>query len=162
MDDFKGVKINSLFYRLVSNLFGALAVTTILAAIFGSLPAIGAGSWGVFFIIYGGIFVLAYLWGIMKALLEYLHLRYKIADHSASFRMGMFSVDTATVPYSKITNASYYQSFLARFFSVGDINIDQEDSSYSFKGVDRKIADEVLDVVAKKSNIQPISGVAKS
>lgn len=161
MDEFKKVKVNSLYYRLARAFFGALGITTVLSILFGALPAIGAKSWNIFFVIYGVIFTLAFLWGAIKSLLEYLHLKYKIADQSVSFRSGMLSVNTATIPFAKITNASFFQSLLARLFSVGNINIDQEDSSYSFIGVDRQIGDEVLDVIAKKSNIQPMVSASK-
>lgn len=157
MDDFKKAELNSLYLRLTNSIFGALVTTTILAILFGVLPAVGAKSWTVFFVIYGVIFLIALLYGASKSLLEYLHLKYKLTDQSLSFRSGMFSVHTTTIPYSKITNAAYDQSLLARLFSAGDINIDQEDSNFAFKGIGSKIADEVLDAIAKKSNILPIS-----
>lgn len=157
MDDFKKAELNSFYYRLTNSFFGALVSSTILTVLFGILPAIGAKSWTVFFVVYGVIFLIAFLYGAFKSLLEYSHLKYKLADQSIGFRSGMFSVNTTTIPYSKITNAAYDQSLLARLFSVGDINIDQEDSSFQFKGIGSKIADEVLDVIAKKSNIVPIS-----
>lgn len=97
------------------------------------------------------------MYGAIKSFLEYSHLKYKLAEQSVNFRSGMLSVHTATIPYSKITNAAYDQGLLARLFSTGDINIDQEDSSFQYKGIGSKIADEILDSIAKKNNILSIS-----
>lgn len=157
MDDFLKVEVNSLYYRFASSLWRAVISSTILNFVFGVWWAIGAKSWIVFLVIYGLLFLVALLYGVIKSLLEYSHLKYKLADQSLSFRSGLLSVSTTTVPYSHITNVAYDQGILARLFSVGDINIDQEDSDFSFKGIGSSIADKILDVIAKKSNIRPIS-----
>ncbi len=157
MDDFQKVKINSLYYRLVKNFFQALGTSLVLAVVFGILPAIGAQSITLFFGILGTILLIVYVLGILKALLEYVNLKYKVEEQSLSFRSGLLSVSTTNIPYSKITNVSFDQSFLERIFSVGDVNIDEEDSGVGLAGVDSKIGDIILDAIAKKSNIQPIS-----
>lgn len=154
MDDFKDVDVDSLHYRLANSFFGAFISSTVLTLMFGTWWAVAANSWTAFFTIYGTLFSLAFLYGAGKGYLEYIHLKYKLSAQSVGFRSGMLSVNT-TIPYSKITNASYSQSFFARMFSVGNINIDQEDSSFSFEGIGSRIADEVLDEISKKSNIHP-------
>lgn len=158
MDDYKKVDVSSLYYRLIKSLIIAL----IFAVIISFLPTVGmiganAWSWLGFFLMIGIIATPVFLIGLIASLLEYAHLKYKIAEQSVNFRDGALSVHTTSIPFSKITTASYDQGLLARLFSVGDINIDQEDSEFSFKGVGSKIANEVLDIVAKKSNILPVS-----
>ncbi|MBI2338616.1 PH domain-containing protein [Candidatus Daviesbacteria bacterium] len=157
MDDFKKVEVNSLYYRLFDSIVRAMVAAGILSLLSVVWMAYAAKSWIVFFIGYGILFVIAFLYGTTKGLLEYIHLQYKLAEQSVNFRSGLLSVRTTTIPYSKITNAAYDQNPIARLFSVGDINIDQEDSSFEFKSIGSKIADEILDVIAKKSNVLPIS-----
>lgn len=157
MDDFKKVEVNSLYYRLFGSIIGAIVAAAVLSLLSLVWVAIAANSWTVFLVGYGVIFIIAFLYEATKSYLEYIHLKYKLAEQSVNFRSGLLSVHTTTIPYSKITNAAYDQGPIARLFSVGDINIDQEDSSFQFKGIGSRIADEILDAIAKKSNILPIS-----
>ena len=102
-------------------------------------------------------FVISSLAIYVAARLEYGNLKYLIEEDALFLKEGVLRVDTETIPFQKIRNASFLQSLLQRMFKVGDLVIEQDPESYTWEGIDLKTARTILDAVAQKSNIQPIS-----
>lgn len=135
-------------------------ISLFITIIFGIWWAL-AGAKAVTFAIFGIVFVIQIIWGTLTSLLEYKNLQYSLTSHSVNFHTGVFSLNTLSVPYSKITNANFNQSFFQRFFSVGDVTIDQEDSESTIKAIDQPTARKIMNEISSKSNIQPITSQSK-
>ncbi len=159
MNNFQGVERASLQYRLLPRLI-VLAVICILIAVGASyVLTIFNLQVNLLYIIAIPviIFVAFGLFILLSAYLEYSNLKYLIETNSLFLKEGVFSVDTETIPFEKIRNASFKQGFLQRLYGVGDVVIDQDPESYTWQGIDQKTAQVIMQAVAEKSNIQPIA-----
>jgi membrane protein YdbS with pleckstrin-like domain len=104
--------------------------------------------------------VLLVIFGLITsamAYIEFTNLKYLIEEHALFLKEGVFEVDTETIPFQKIRNAAFYQTFLQRLYKVGDLVIDQDPETYTWSGIDTDTARIIMDAVSDKSNIQPIS-----
>ena len=149
MEEFQKTNQAAFNYRLIKNLLAGLVLS-----LFVSLFAVMAQTNVLIIIV---CFLLPLIAGYIFASVEYQNLGYKIEANSIGFRQGIFSLKTLTFPFIKITNASFNQSFIQRLFSVGDIVVDQEDAENKLKGIDKETADKIIQEIASKSNIQPIT-----
>ena len=156
MKTYSKVGLRAVIYRVIRDLpFGIVSIFLVSSLIAGALFIFEVGEYaGVIFV---GLLLVQFIIFSLALLLEYFNLAYVIEDNSISFREGVFSVKTITIPYAKITNVSFSQSLFQRLFGVGNIFIDQEDSEYSWKGVDTETAHKIIEEISKKSNIQPIA-----
>lgn len=102
------------------------------------------------------LLILQIIWTIFTAWLEYNNLGFAFDEKGLQFKEGTFSLHTQTIPYSKISNASFTQSFFQRMFNVGNVVIDQEDSQSIFDHLDRTSAESILQAVSEHSNVQPV------
>lgn len=150
----------SLVYRMVKDGIIAFFITIVIGGSIGLwLEAVGITNGFAFSLL--AVFLLGLMYIIINNFLEYNSLGYNITPNSLQFREGILSVRTITIPFAKITNVSYNQSLSQRIFSVGDVHIDQEDSSYAWNDIDNTTANQVVKEISSKSNVQPISA-AKS
>lgn len=155
MSEYSRAHISALFYRFVTRGL----VSTLLFLVFALIVAIVYTSgkldsfpWIAVLIIMG----LPLAWKLLTSWLEYMNLGYSFDDKSLKFREGIFSLHNQTIPFYKISNASFTQSFFQRVFNVGDVIIDQEDSQSDLKAVDRATAEKIIQSVSQNSNIQTI------
>src|SRR3989344_2349816 len=110
--DFIKADQSSLLYRIISHLLFAplwfvvvfIVIGTISAILYFS-EAISSFPWLIFLIV--GIVLVA--WTSLTAYLSYINLGYFIEENGLKFREGIFALHTQTIPYSKITNASFKQ-----------------------------------------------------
>ncbi|MGH7245809.1 MAG: PH domain-containing protein, partial [Candidatus Levyibacteriota bacterium] len=93
----------------------------------------------------------------LLAWVAYSNVQYAIVQNSLTLTKGLFSIQTETIPFQKIKNASFQQSLLQRFFSVGNIIIDQETEKFIWESVDTKTATIIMTAVSERSNVQPIA-----
>jgi uncharacterized membrane protein YdbT with pleckstrin-like domain len=159
MNDFQAVKRASLYYRflprLILLLFIAVVIAIVLTGLLGFLKLFNFLMISLTLEIIA--FIILSLAIYISARLEYSNLKYLIEEDALFLKEGVLKVDTETIPFQKIRNASFLQSLLQRMFRVGDLVIDQEPESYTWGGIDLETARTILDAVALKSNIQPIS-----
>lgn len=158
MDNYSKVNQQAFTYRFVNKIFvsiiGSLFLSPILGVVIGSVSnSLSTITFAFAFVI---VFVLFLLFEGFLISLEAKNLGYKIEDNALLFRQGVFNISKITIPFARITNSSFDQSLFQRMFSVGNITIDQEDSSFVWKGIDGLTADSILKAVSTKSNIQPI------
>lgn len=159
MGNFSHVGKGSLSYRLLPRILGAIFFTLIIAALVIStliflhqtmyLTLVSMVIAGVFVVILLFIYIIAYL--------EYSNLQYLIEQNSLYLKEGVLSVDTETIPFQKIRNASFTQTFLQRLYGVGNVIIDQDPETYTWESIDQKTAQTILEAVSERSNIQPIA-----
>jgi len=103
------------------------------------------------------IFLLQLIVLYLISLLEYKNLRYNIGQNAISFQRGTFGVERETIPFEKVKNSTFDQTFIQRFFSVGDITIDQDDEKYIWEDIDSHTATLISDAVSAKGDVQPIT-----
>lgn len=154
--DFNKVGVRSLHYKLVSSLRNAILASVIFI---GPLILVfTATENGKVLGIVGALVEVAFFFmiGAIGSLLAYKATGFKIEDNSLKLQQGLFSVRTDTIPFNKITNVSYNQSFLQRYFGVGQVDIDQEDSEITWKDIDRETANKVINAISTKAHIQSI------
>jgi len=108
---------------------------------------------GVFFCVFLLQLIVLYL----ISLLEYKNLRYNIGQNAISFQRGSFGVERETIPFEKVKNSTFDQTFIQRFFSVGDITIDQDDEKYIWEDIDSHTATLISNAVSAKGDVQPIT-----
>ena len=158
MNNFTGVGKASFNYRIFPRLMGVVVMTIVILvfslAILGFIKInnyvlISLGISLVFLLIFG---LITYL----TAYLEYSNLKYMIEENSLLLKEGVFNVDTETIPFEKIRNASITQNIIQRVFGVGNVVIDQEPEKYVWSSIDNKSAQIIIEAVSEKSNIQPI------
>jgi uncharacterized membrane protein YdbT with pleckstrin-like domain len=89
--------------------------------------------------------------------MQYKNLKYSIGQNAISFQRGTFGVDRETIPFEKIKNSTFDQSFIQRLFSVGDITIDQDDEQYVWDSIDSVTATAISKAVSAKGDVQPIT-----
>jgi uncharacterized membrane protein YdbT with pleckstrin-like domain len=159
MKDFQSVKKSSLYVRFVPQIAVMFLNTIILAAVLVGLLIYFKYTdfLAIALTIEFVLFIIISLVIYVSARLEYSNLQYLIEEDALFLKEGVLKVDTETIPFQKIRNASFLQSFTQRIFNVGDLVIDQEPESYTWGGVDLETARIILDAVAEKSNIQPIT-----
>lgn len=159
MENKTGVAINALKYRIATKEFVGILVSLAISGI-SYIP--------LYFLkiqhsilytvlIFVGVFLTQFILIFLLSVLEYKNLKYKIEQNSISLQTGTFSIHTETIPFEKIKNSSFDQSLSQRFFSVGDIIIDQDDEKFIWDSIDSKTADLIMESVSTKSNVQPIS-----
>jgi len=159
MKDFKSVNRSSLYSRFVPQIIVLFLIAIFLAALLISLFIYFkiAGFLAIALTVEFLLFIIIGLVTYISARLEYGNLQYLIEEDALFLKEGVLKVDTETIPFQKIRNASFLQSFTQRMFDVGDLVIDQDPESYTWGGIDLKTARIILDAVAEKSNIQPIT-----
>lgn len=148
--NYSKIGTHTLIYLLVKSIFVALLMTILIGGIIG----IATSQLALSLI---GTFILLMILFVLKDLLLFNSLGYKIESNSLSLKKGLLSIKTETIPFSKVINVSFEQSLLQRLFSVGDILIAQDDNQYKWDGIDKMTADKVVEEISSKSNIQPIS-----
>ncbi len=159
MHDFQSIKLASLHYRILPRIVLVLGIATIViivssvSLIFLQLSHFLPISLVLEVLFFAVLIVITYL----SAYLEYSNLKYLIEEDALFLKEGVLRVDTETIPFQKIRNASFLQNVMQRVFKVGDLVIDQDPESYTWEGIDTETARIILDAVAEKSNIQPIS-----
>jgi uncharacterized membrane protein YdbT with pleckstrin-like domain len=89
--------------------------------------------------------------------MQYKNLKYMIEQNSITFQRGAFGVERETIPFEKVKNATFDQTFVQRLFSVGDITIDQDDEKYIWENVDSQTATLISNAVSAKGDVQPIT-----
>lgn len=144
---YKKLGKNALVFRLVKGVVISTAALVILS--FGFLLA---GLVGIFI----GVLIPLVLLTEVLMFLEYANSGFMIDENSVSLKQGMFSLERVAVPFPKITNTSFKQSFFQRLFSVGDLEIDQEDATVSLDSIDNKSAEEIMGSIKEKSHIQTV------
>lgn len=153
MENCSKIESNAFIYRFTKAVINSIFISLILATVIGVISS--AVSAFIYTVLITFIIQVVFKAGLI--ILESQNLGYKVEKNSVSFREGIFSISSITVPFIKITNVSFQQSLFQRLFSVGDLLIDQEDSNYTWDAVDKKSADIVIKEISSKSNIQPIS-----
>ena len=159
MNTFTKASSASLTYRIVSHILFAPLWLLLGITVFGSILLIIAAvtqatnfPWMWLLLIVVGLVA----WTIFTAWLEYTNLGFAFDEKGLQFKEGTFSLHTQTIPYSKISNASFTQSFFQRMFDVGNVVIDQEDSQSIFDHLDRTSAESILQAVSDHSNVQTV------
>lgn len=148
MEQYTHVQSNALVYRLVKSLF----ISIVIGLIVGGFFALTGMKYAVLIFT-----IITFLVQLIPSYLEYQNLGYELESNSVNLRKGLLSMQNLTIPFARITNASFNQSFFQRFFSVGDLNIDQEDSSFKWQVVDSITANKISHEIASKSNIQQVT-----
>ncbi len=158
MDNTKRVSFQAFKYRLFIKEFVGLFVTILVTILVGVIVYFLKLSNAYVYplLTFVGLFVLQTLFVIIPTSFEFMNLRYSIEQNSISLKKGVFSVETETIPFQKIKNSSFDQSFIQRLFSVGNIIIDQDDEKFTWEGIDKQTASTIMEAVAAKSNVQPI------
>lgn len=103
------------------------------------------------------IFVLQLVVLYLFSLVQYKNLTYTIGQNAVSFQRGTFSIERETVPFEKIKSSVFDQTVIQRFFSVGDITIDQEGEKYTWEDIDSNTATLISNAVSIKGDVQPIT-----
>lgn len=159
MNSFSKASSSALTYRIVSHVLFSPLWFLLYLTVIGSILLIVATitqsnqfpwMWLVL------LLLLQVVWTIFTAWLEYNNLGYAFDEKGLQFKEGTFSLHTQTIPYSKISNASFTQSFFQRMFNVGNVVIDQEDSQSIFDHLDRTSAESILQAVTEHSNVQTV------
>lgn len=158
VDNFQHIGKDSFRFRFLPHIFVTLSILLVLSLVlsFGFSWVKHPEFIPFLLLLLGGVFLLVCLVTYIAATVAYSNLTYLIEENSLFLKEGVFTVDTETIPFQKIRNASFTQKFLQRIYHVGDIIIDQDPEQYVWKSIDEKTARLILDAVAAKSNIQPI------
>jgi membrane protein YdbS with pleckstrin-like domain len=157
MENFTQLSPKALQYELFNRLtlFGLLTlayfgmIVYMLAAKKPEILALSLPFYGLFVVVFG----ISALVGFLK----YRNTKYAISDNTISIRVGVLSVKTIIIPFSKITNVSSEQSIMQRLFGMGNILIDQEDSSSSWTDLDLETITKLTQAISEKSNLQRIT-----
>jgi len=159
MDNAPLVGKNALKYRLV--IFELLGLTTSLAftAIVAIILYFIKLRYAVIIdtVLFIGVFVVQFAFIYLVSHMQYKNLKYMIEQNSITFQRGAFGVERETIPFEKVKNATFDQTFIQRLFSVGDITIDQDDEKYIWENVDAQTATLVSNAVSAKGDVQPIT-----
>lgn len=159
MDNAKRVSFDSFRYRFFTREAVGLFVT-VLAVLLAGITLTFLKIPNAYFytiMVFLGFFVIQILFILLPTYLEFTNLQYVIEQNSISLKKGVFSVETETIPFQKIKNSSFDQTFVQRLFSVGNIIIDQDDEKFIWESIDKQSASVIMEAVAAKSNIQPIA-----
>ena len=157
MEGYIKIDQKAFVYRFAKKFLAALIYALVAALFFGMILSAATNNSGWYLYIFLiTILLFSLIEGLLIFALEANNIGYRIESNALAFRQGIFSVSKITIPFAKITNTSFDQSFFQRLFSVGDVKIDQEDSDYAWKGIDTTTANNILKTVSSKSNIQPI------
>ena len=159
MEQYQAVQSSVKTYRIVKYLILSLTITLFVGVLLGSYVALITDSVVWFFLIPIIASVITVFVVFVIVTLEIANLGYGIDANAIRFREGILSLHRITVPFARITNANFHQSFFQRIFQVGDIAIDQEDSEYKWRGVDVTTANKIIEEITSKSNVQPITMV---
>lgn len=159
MNNFSHVGKGALSYRLLPRILGAIFFTFIVAAlVISALIFLHQTTYlTLVSMVIAIAFVVIILFVYIVAYLEYSNLQYLIEQNSLYLKEGVLSVDTETIPFQKIRNASFTQNFLQRLYGVGNVIIDQDPETYTWESIDQKTAQTILEAVSERSNIQPIA-----
>jgi membrane protein YdbS with pleckstrin-like domain len=103
------------------------------------------------------LFVLQVITLYFMAFMQYKNLKYSIGQNAISFQRGSFGIERETIPFEKIKNSTFDQSFIQRLFSVGDITIEQESEKYTWENIDSQTATLISNTVSTKGDVQPIT-----
>lgn len=159
MENSTPVSRNALQYRLAMNesmgVLIAFAVTALVAVTFFFLKFKDAIILDV--LIFVILLVIQFVILYFVSLMQYKNLRYSIGQNAISFQRGVFGIERETIPFEKIKNSTFDQTFLQRIFSVGDITIDQDEENYTWEDIDSHTATLISDAVSAKGDVQPIT-----
>lgn len=159
MENASNVGKQALKYRLVINegigFIISIAVTVLIAIALSFLKVKGAI--GIDVLTFLVIFVLQLVVLYFTSLLQYRALKYIIGQNAISFQRGAFGVERENIPFEKIKNSTFEQSFIQRLFSVGDITVDQDDEKYIWEDIDSNTATLISNAVSAKGDVQPIT-----
>lgn len=159
MENTTSVGEQALKYRIVINEILGVIITVALTAVvaillyFIKLKDALIIDVSTFFV----VFVLQLIALYLLSLLQYKNLKYSIGQNAVSFQRGAFGVERETIPFEKIKNSTFDQTFIQRLFSVGDITIDQEDEKYIWENIDTETATLISNAVSAKGDVQPIT-----
>lgn len=155
MNDYSKTSTTALTYRIITKGLAAIVLfilVSILIFMIYSLGIVTEFPWHLVLI----LAAVPAAWLMLTAWLDWSNMGYTFDDKSLILKEGTFSLQTQTIPFYKISNASFNQTFFQRFFNVGDVIIDQEDSQSDLKGVDRATAEIIIQAVSEHSNIQTV------
>jgi uncharacterized membrane protein YdbT with pleckstrin-like domain len=149
----------ALRYRLVINETIGIVITIALTAFVAILLYVikVKNATVIDSIIFLCVFVVQFVILYLFSLLQYKNLKYAIGQNSISFQRGTFGVERETIPFEKIKNSTFDQSFIQRLFSVGDITIEQDDEKYVWENIDSATASKISNTVSAKGDVQPIT-----
>lgn len=159
MENQTNVGKQALRYRIVINEIVGVIISLALSVIIAILLYFLKVKYGllidmaVFVIIFLIQFIVIYVFSQM----QYKNLRYVLGQNAITFQRGAFSTESETIPFEKIKNSTFDQSFIQRLFSVGDITIDQDDEKYTWENVDTQTATAISNTVSAKGDVQPIT-----
>lgn len=159
MENTKQVGKQALNYRIAVNEgFGiviSVALTIIVALILSIIKFKNGMEIDLLFFL--SIFIIQFVFIYFTSLLQYKNLKYNIGQNAITFQKGAFSSEIETVPFEKIKSAIFDQTLIQKFFSVGDITIDQEDEKYTWDNIDSETASLISNSVSVKGDVQPIT-----
>lgn len=159
MENSTPVSRNALQYRLAMNeCMGVLIAFAVTALITVTLYFIKVKD-AVFLdiLIFLVLLIVQFILLYFVSWMQYKNLRYSIGQNAISFQRGVFGIERETIPFEKIKNSTFDQTFLQRLFSVGDITIDQDEENYTWEDIDSHTATLISDAVSAKGDVQPIT-----
>jgi uncharacterized membrane protein YdbT with pleckstrin-like domain len=159
MDSATGVGKNALKYRLVIFEIIGLTISLALTAFVAIIIYFIKIKYAVFIdaLLFVSVFLIQFVVIYAVSHMQYKNLKYMIEQNSISFQRGVFGVERETIPFEKIKNSTFDQTFIQRMFGVGDITIDQDDESYVWESVDSQTAMFIQNAVSAKGDVQPIT-----
>ncbi|NMC35841.1 PH domain-containing protein [Candidatus Beckwithbacteria bacterium] len=143
----------ALLYRIINKLIIGIIIGLILgffALVVFSADKLNAIGIVISLLFLFGPIVLMYV----LAKLEYKNLTYALDASALNLKKGVFSTFSTTIPFSKITNIDFNQTFLQKIFGVGNIVIDQEDAQTVWSGIDSESSQRIMKTIGEKSNVQ--------
>jgi uncharacterized membrane protein YdbT with pleckstrin-like domain len=159
MDNASRVTKQALHYRVAINegigLLITLAVTAVISILLYFLKFKAAV--GIDILSFFIIFILQFISLYFISFMQYKNLKYTIGQNAISFQRGSFGIEIETIPFEKIKNSTFDQSFIQRFFSVGDITIEQDNEKYIWEDIDSQTATLISNTVSAKGDVQPIT-----
>lgn len=169
MEKYTKAKNSALIYRLYDRGWHAFVYTLLLAIpIFFIVLIITGANFGLtinwLFKVSLIVLILQLIYAFLGAYLEYHNLGYIITDQGIKSREGILSINHSTIPFSKVTNADFSQSFIQRLFGVGDLlvgiqdeNREKDEPAEGLYSIDSENGHKILTAISNKSNIQPIT-----
>ena len=89
--------------------------------------------------------------GMLLRVLEVTHMGFLIRQHDISYRSGVISLATQTVPFVRVQHASINQGPIERAFSLATINVNSAGSNLSIPGVGKDDADRIAALIVERA-----------